>query len=172
MLLAATGAIAQTGPASEYQLKAVFLLNFGRFVAWPPTVFPTPTSPFIIGVLGTDPFGDALDQAVRGETIEGHPLAVRRHRRVSEAADCHILFIGGSEAGHVDDIVAALAGRPVLTVCDADGAAWHDVMIHFRTENRRIRLQINLAAAKAADLTISSKLLRPAEIVTLAEDRR
>lgn len=171
LLFAATAALAQSGPAGEYQLKAVFLLNFGRFVTWPPAAFPTPTSPFVIGVLGTDPYGDALDQAVRGEAIEGHPLAVQRHRRVADLKDCHILFISASEAGRIDAILAALSGRPVLTVCDADGPAWHDVMIQFRTENRRVRLQVNLTMAKAADLTISSKLLRPAEIVTMAEDR-
>jgi hypothetical protein len=38
-------------------------------------------------------------------------------------------------------------------------------MIQFATENSRIRLRINVEAARASGLTISSKLLRPADIV-------
>jgi hypothetical protein len=164
-MVLATGRAADYDTSREYQLKAVFLYNFGRFVTWPPAAFPAPTSPFIIGVLGQDPFGAALDQAVQGEAIEGHPLAVQRYRRVADARDSHILFISASEAGRIEEVVAALAARPVLTVCDGDRPGWRGVMIHFRTENRRIHLQINLAATKVAGLTVSSKLLRPAEIV-------
>jgi hypothetical protein len=42
----------------------------------------------------------------------------------------------------------------------------YGVMVQFATENNRVRLRINVDSAKAAGLTISSKLLRPAEIVT------
>jgi hypothetical protein len=38
-------------------------------------------------------------------------------------------------------------------------------MIQFVSDQNRIRLRINLAAAQAANVTISSKLLRVAEIV-------
>jgi hypothetical protein len=163
-LLAAGSARAIAGP-SEYQVKAVFLFNFTQFVDWPPQAFPGPDAPFVIGVLGEDPFGPQLDQVVRGEMVNDRPLVIERYRSVAEIRDCNILFIGNTENGHLDEILAALKGRSILTVGDADPRGQRGVMIRLVNENNRIRLRIDVAAAKAGNLTISSKLLRPAEIV-------
>jgi hypothetical protein len=163
-LLAAGSARAIAGP-SEYQVKAVFLFNFTQFVDWPPQAFPGPDAPFVIGVLGQDPFGPHLDEVVRGETVNRRPLVIERYRSVAEIRDCNILFIGSTESGHLDEILAALKGRSILTVGDADPGGQRGVMIRLVNENNRIRLRIDVAAAKAGNLTISSKLLRPAEIV-------
>jgi hypothetical protein len=166
-LLAAGSARAIAGP-SEYQVKAVFLFNFTQFVDWPPQAFPGPDAPFVIGVLGEDPFGPQLDQVVRGEMVNQRPLVIERYRSVAEIRDCNILFIGSTEGGHLDEILAALKGRSILTVGDADPGGQRGVMIRLVNENNRIRLRIDVTAAKAGNLTISSKLLRPAEIVGAA----
>jgi YfiR/HmsC-like len=150
----------------EYQVKAVFLFNFAQFVEWPPQSFENPTAPFVIGVLGTDPFGEALEGAVRGESIEGRTFVIERYRSVTEIRHCQILFISRSEAAHIEDVAAALAGHSILTVSDIEDSAQRGVMIRFVAESNRIRLRINADAAKAAGLSISSKLLRPAELVT------
>ena len=156
---------AQTPVAREYQVKAVFLFNFAQFVEWPAATFPDETAPLVIGVLGEDPFGPVLDEVVRGESVGGRPLAVRRYRQPEEIGACHILYIGKSETARLDRIVAALKDRGVLTVSDIEGSAHAGVMIRFLAENKRIRLRINLEAARRAGLVLSSKLLRPAEIV-------
>jgi hypothetical protein len=151
--------------AGEQQIKAVFLLNFSQFVAWPAEAFPTPDSPLVLGILGRDPFGRALDEAVTGERSGSHPLEVRRYRTPAEIQGCHILFISDSETPRLKQILPALQNRSILTVSNARDFAHYGGMIRFLTENNRIRLRINLAAARAAGLTLSSKLLRPAEIV-------
>jgi len=156
---------AQTAATGEYELKAVFLFNFARFVEWPAAAFPGPEAPLVIGVLGDDPFGPLLDEIVRGEKIGSHPLLVRRYRRIEEIGDCHILFIGAAAAGWLGRLPESTAGRSILTVSDADSRAVRGVMIRFLTAKNKIKLRINLEAAKAASLTFSSKLLRPAEIV-------
>jgi hypothetical protein len=157
---------AQTGAATEYQVKAVFLFNFAQFVDWPADAFSSPTTPLVIGVLGDDPFGDFLDQTVRHEHLGGRPFQVRRYQSVDEIKTCHILFISRPDAERPEEILAGLRRRPLLTVSDADGFALRGGMIRFVTDRSRIRLQLNLEAAEAAHLTISSKLLRVAEIVT------
>jgi len=154
-----------TEAPTESQVEAVFVFNFSHFVEWPSQTFASPTQPFVIGILGSDPFGARLDEAVRGELIDGHPLVVRRFRNLAEIDSCQILFIDRSETARIGQILTALHGRSTLTVSQADGAAEHGVMIQFTTENSRIRLRINVDSAHAAGLTISSKLLRPAEIV-------
>ena len=157
--------IAHGQPSREYQVKAVFLFNFAQFVEWPAEAFPGAQTPLVIGVLGEDPFGAFLDETVRGEKVNNRPLVVERYRRVEEIKTCHVLFISGSEANHLDQILSSLKVRKILTVGDTEGFARAGGMIRFMTEAKKTRLRINLKAAQDARLTISSKLLRPAEIV-------
>ena len=150
----------QSAPAAEYQVKAVFLFNFAQFVEWPASAFPESQTPLVIGVLGQDPFGSYLDETVRGERVNNHPLTVRRYRRVEEIQTCHVLFISRSEVDRLDQILASLKYRKILTVADVESASGSRVMIRFVTQQNKIRLRINPEAARVANLTISSKLLR------------
>jgi hypothetical protein len=169
----AAGALLGKAPAadapSEYQIKAVFVFNFSHFVEWPPKEFASATAPFVIGIVGEDPFGARLDEAVRGERIDSHPLIVQRYRSAGEVGDCQILVIDRSEGPHLGEILHALNNRATLTVSELDRAAERGVMIQFVTENSRIRLRINAEAARAAGLTVSSKLLRLADIVSTTQ---
>jgi hypothetical protein len=162
--LCLAAAFASAAPG-EYQLKAVFLFNFVQFVEWPEAAFASADAPIVIGVLGTDPFGPVLDEIVRDEKIAQRPLVVKRCARLEEAKSCHLLFISGSEESRFDQIIAQLRGRAILTVGDFDHFARRGGMIRFMSEKNRIRLRINLESARAAGLRLSSKLLRPAEIV-------
>ena len=164
-LVPPSGLAAQAARPSEYQVKAVFLFNFAQFVDWPPDAVPDSQAPFIIGVLGSDPFGDLLDATVRGEHRGGRSFVVRRYQRIEDVKTCDILFISRPDAERLQGLLADLKARPILTVSDADGFAEHGGMIGFVTDRNRIRVKINLAVAQAAHLTISSKLLRVAEIV-------
>jgi hypothetical protein len=151
---------------TESQVEAVFVYNFSRFVEWPPQAFAAADGPFIIGILGSDPFGGRLDEAVHGEQINGHALEIRRFRSVSEIGNCQILFIDRSQSGEIRNILNTLDHRSILTVSAFEDSTKYGVMVQFATENNRVRLRINVDSAKAAGLIISSKLLRPAEIVT------
>jgi hypothetical protein len=165
LLLASAAKLpAQTAISTEYQIKAVFLYNFARFVDWPAKVFPDSSAPVVIGVLGDDPFGSYLDETVRGEKVNGHALNVQRYRRVSDIKSCQVLFIGRSENGRLDQIVASLRGRSILTVGETDDFTARGGMIRLATENNKVRMRINLEVVKAANLRISSKLLSVAEI--------
>jgi len=163
-LLLSFGAWA-AAPFSEYQVKAVYLFNFGQFVEWPADAYATPDAPFVIGIVGEDPFGGMLEGVVRGEMLGARPVTVQRYRSADDIKDCNIVFVARREASLLHDTVAALRGRSVLTVTDVADGERDGAMIVLVTENNRVRMRINPAAAKASRLTISSKLLRPAEIV-------
>jgi len=154
--------VVQGQRASEYQLKAVFLFNFAQFVDWQPAAAQTP---LLIGILGDDPFGSFLDATVRGERVGMRPIEIRRYRQLADLDTCNILFISRSENDQVEEILAAVQHRPILTVSDGDDFAKRGGMIQFVNDKNRIRLRVNLEAAQAANVTISSKLLRVAEIV-------
>ena len=156
---------AQTPANREYQIKAVFIFNFTQFVEWPVNTFATPQSPLIIGVLGQDPFGSYLDETVANEKVNEHPMIIKRFRHVEDIKECHLLFIQSAETVKMPQIISSLKGRSILTISDASNFMKQGGMIRFFTIDNKIQFQINPEAAKASGLTISSKLLRLAEIV-------
>lgn len=161
----ATPAAAQTAAPREYQIKAVFLFNFLQFVEWPSTVFAAADTPIRIGVLGDDPFGPALEEAVRDETIDGRRLTVRRSQRIEDMADCQLLFIGKSESRRLAEILSSLEGRPVLTVGEVGGFTRQGGIISFYADGKKVRFEINPATARRCGLKLSSQLLGLGRVV-------
>ena len=161
---------AQAGISREYQIKALFLFNFAQFVQWPSTAFTRADEPFRIGVLGDDPFDGFLDETVRGEKINGHPLVIERYANGGDVKDCQILFVSRSESGRMGEILDAVKGRNVLTVGEMEGFLKNGGMIRFVTEENKIHFRIDLDAAKNVNLVISSQVLRLAEIVGPGRD--
>jgi YfiR/HmsC-like len=153
---------AEPAPPLEYQVKAAFLLNFTAFIDWPSPVPVSAPESFDICILGDDPFGAVLDQMLEGETRQGRKLAVQRVRRPVPPS-CRILFVGKTEKD-LGALLSAL-GPGVLTVGDETGFLRAGGMIGFVVENRRVRFDINEAAAARAGLKISSKLLSVARSV-------
>jgi hypothetical protein len=158
-LLAVGDGRAQESPPTEYQLKAAFLLNFAKFVEWPPAAFAEAASPIVLGVLGENPFGDGLERTIRDKTINNLPLVVKAFRSSAEATNCHMLFISASERARLPEILGSLRGASVLTVGETDRFTETGGMINFVRQRNKIRFQINEVAAKSVGLKISSKLL-------------
>ena len=164
-LLCATARAAAAAPFQEYQIKAVYLLNFARFVDWPAAALPAARQPMSICVVGTNPFGEYLPDAIRDERVEGHPLAWRELRRGESLAGCNIAYLSRSEDGHIDAVLTQAAQQHVLTVSDIPGFVSQGGALGFETHDNHVRVQVNTTAARAAGLTISSKLVRIATVV-------
>jgi hypothetical protein len=156
---------AVTQPVTEYEVKAAFLYNFTRFVEWPPDALAR-SDVFIIGILGRDPFGGALDAAVQGKNVLQKELAVRRFATAREASGSQILFISPSEEARLPLVLRELEGANTLTVGETDGFARRGGMIEFRIESNRVRFDINVVTAERAKLKLSSQLLKLARVVT------
>jgi hypothetical protein len=158
-------ASAQELATPEYKVKAAFLYNFATLTEWPSNTFTNTTEPFVIGVLGRDPFGSSLDTIFRGKTLEGRPISIVRFSGVREVHGCHLLFIPASEEARLPSILSHLSSQPVLTVGDSAHFAWRGGIIGLVNHGEEIHFEINLEAAKKARLKLSSKLLRLAETV-------
>ncbi len=157
--------------ASEYLIKAGFIYNFAKFVEWPATAFSQPDSPIMIGVLGTDPFGSVLDRLVEDKKIGPRGFVVKRYKwgkDLKDLKECKILFVSASEKAHIDEIVQAVKGLPILMVGETPGFAERGGIIRFTLEDNRVRFEINVDAAHQADLNISSRLLTLAKIIPQA----
>jgi hypothetical protein len=157
--LAALAAEAAAAPvASEYSVKAAYLSKFAPFVEWPPAVLP-PGSPLQICIAGADPFGTLVEQTLVGQVVADHRIQVTRLARVDGQANCHVLYVRGSRAQSPAEALAAVRGKPVLTVTDEDDRGPARGMLHYVLVNNRVRFEVDPAAAMAGGLTISSKLL-------------
>lgn len=151
---------ARAGAPSEYELKAVFLLNFARFNTWPASALPPGDAPLVVGVLGIDPFGHDLEAAFQGEQVAGHSLQIRHFSRGDDYWNCHLLFISRSEAAHLTQIFSALRGKHVLTVSDIDEFIYKDGMIGMLLEQNRVKVQVNYDKTRSEELELSAKLLK------------
>jgi hypothetical protein len=147
----------------EYKIKAGFLYNFVKLTAWPSNAFAAADAPLVVGVLGQDPFGPFLDEAMAGKSLHGHPLVVRRFARVGDAFPCHLLFVGRSESEQVPAVLAQLDGRSVLTVGETMGFARAGGMIGLVRRGEVVRFRVNAGAVARCGLKLSSKLLQLAE---------
>ncbi len=156
---------AQAQGPSEYQVKAVFLLNFAKFVEWPNNSPGDAHDPASLCIVGDDPFGAILNQTVRGKAVNGHELAVKRFKRGEDARGCQIVFISSSETKRLHGILESLKGTSVLTVGETEGFAQRGGIINFVLEDNRVHFEVNVEAAERAGLRISSKLLSLAKIV-------
>jgi len=154
---------AQSRP-TEYQVKAVYLFNFGRFVEWPQSA-SSGSDAFPICVLGKDPFGATLDSALAGENISGKSVIARRVAQPEEAAGCRVVYISTSEEAHLKGVLAALDKTSALTVSDIPRFSQRGGMIQFVLQGDRVRFEINVTSAAEAGLTFSSDLLRVAVAV-------
>jgi len=162
-------AFAQAPAPSEQQLKAVFVFHFSHFVTWPAESFATATEPFVIAVLGGDAIAAQVEEAVRDEKLDAHPLVVRRLRPGEEIPACRILYIDRSLGAQLEQTLAQVKQRDTLIVSDLEGAARRGAIIELANEKNRIKLVINTDTAHDAGLSISSNLLRGARLIRKGE---
>jgi hypothetical protein len=152
----------------EYSIKAGYLYNFSKYVAWPEQSFTAPSAPFIICIVGEDPFGNRLDQAISGKTAgDGRALEVRRLKSAEPGSlrECHMAFFGKSEKERAGAIIDALKGSSVFTVADFSPFAENGGIADLRIDGTKVRVDLNMNAANRANLKVSGKLQQVANLV-------
>jgi hypothetical protein len=161
LLFVGTGASADV--SLEYAVKAAYLPKFVPFITWPENAFASPATPVTICVLGNDPFGGRLEQAV-GELKSGHRSIIVRHLPATDASvSCQLVFLGKGDETATEGTLDAMKGKPVVTVTDS-GVKAHGV-ISFVIEANHVRFDIDDASAAQGGVVISSKLLSLAHAV-------
>ncbi len=160
---------AATSPYTPYQHRALYLFNFAKYTEWPTEAFPTTNSPFVLGLVGKDPFGKDMD-IIAGKSIKNRKLVVQRFDTVQEALGCHLLFLGLSETNGLPETLQALERTSVLTIAELDGFIQCRGMINLVVDQKSpgfqtIGFEINQAAAERARLKIDPQLLKLAKSV-------
>ena len=163
--LAVPALYAQNPRPTDYEVKAAYLYNFGRFVEWPGKVAAAQGGSFTVCVLGQDPFGPSLDATLAGETIGSKTIVAKRISSVDESDNCQILFLSLRDDSHLNKIIADLDKKAILTVSDMPQFVKRGGMIQFVLEGKKVRFEVNLMATQHAGLTLSSELLKVATAV-------
>jgi hypothetical protein len=159
---------AQDEVALDYQVKAAFLVNFPKYVDWPSDAFSGTNASITVAVFGDDNVANEFQNMIqRSLIIDGHPVVLKRIKNEADitSGGFQILFIATSERARISVILEKLKGSPVLLVGESDNFLEQGGMINMVPKNRKIRLQINLGAARQASLKISSRLLVAADVV-------
>lgn len=155
------------GISREYAIKAAFLYNFATYVRWPEHAFQGPEHPFVIGLLGQDPFSGTLDRIAREKRVEGRAILVQRFASLDEYIPCHILFVTSSVPASVQEqaIDHVHESSGVLLVGERPGFAARGGVINFYIEQNKVRFEVNVRAAQQQELKISSQVLGLARLV-------
>ena len=149
----------------EYQVKALFLYNFVRYVNWPESTFWKTNAPFVIAVTGDDNLQKNLIKLVHGKSVDGHPILLKHINDDDPLQLCHMLFIGSSVKKQIVTILDKVKTLPILTVGESEEFIEQGGIINLKKNEGKVRLEINLDAARLAQLKLSSKLLSVADVV-------
>jgi len=160
MVDAGAGVIAQEMVQSEARLKSAFIFNFAKFVEWPANAFADANSPMVVGLVGKDTLGSALDQVIQGKSLNGRPMIVHRFAVGQEVQPCHILFVSAKNEANLAQILQRARGASVLTVGETEGFLKAGGIIRFVTVDNRLQFEISSSNAAQSGLKISSKLLQ------------
>jgi hypothetical protein len=177
-LILASSANAQSqdsSASSEYLIKAGFIYNFAQLVQWPSVTFAQTDSPIVIGILGTDPFGATIDRVIENKKLDGRSVVVKRlkwNKELKDLKDCNILFVSSSEKERLAEIINTVKWLPILTIGETAGFASRGGIINLTLEGNKVRFEVNVEAAKQANLNISSRLLALARIIPQPADGR
>ena len=155
-------AVAQSLKSSQGDIQAAYLYNFAKFVHWPAG---SSTATLNICIAGQNSYVDSLTKIVAGEHIDQRALAVRAVQRPEDAAGCDILFLGASAKERLDLLLAATAGKPILTVSDIPGFLDRGGMIQFLLIDNRVRFSVDLRPVARSNIALSSELLKVAVAV-------
>jgi hypothetical protein len=167
LLLAALGAAGMAGPVAaseddggsvEYQVKAAFVCKFGNYVDWPPQALGAAGEPFRIGVLASSSVLDEFRRTATATSVAGRQIEVRKLARGEAPMGLHIVFVSRAMSALAAEVIAAVHGRPVLTITELD-AGIATGMINFVVVDDKVRFDILLPAIAQSGLKISVRLL-------------
>ena len=164
-----TSTVAQDNYSSvinrEYQIKAVYLYNFCKYIEWPERSTDLNDS-FVIGLLESDPFGESLAKLARKKTIKGKQIIIKHIDSMADYRKCHLLFIPANiQKEFVREVLDKIGRESVLIVGEEENFAQSAGIINFFHSQNKIRFEINPGKAEEHNLRISSKLLKLGKII-------
>lgn len=158
--------VAAANPTDPDEVRAAFLYLFAaRHVKWPESAHSSPTSPFVIGVLGRDPIVAELTATSRGRKVGDHPIEVRVLDDAASASGVHLVFVPAARESELAAVLTAVKSRPVLVVASSEDAVRNGAHIGFFVEKSKVRFAADPEGPKRVGLDVSSEVLKLARVI-------
>ena len=155
----------QAQASKEYQLKALFVSNFTKFVEWTPNRFSDDNAPIVIGVFADSRYTRELEKAVKNRKVNGRSIVVNEMRSIEQARGFQMLVFDAAPDAQMKVTLQALRDAPVLSIGESDAFAESNGILNFVREGDKLRFEINLDAAQRSGLKISAQFLKLAKKV-------
>ena len=153
----------QTDSASmEYNIKAVFLYQFTRYLEWPPG---TEHDIFSIVVLGESRIIAPLQEIARKKTVDSKPISIRQCFEIEQIGRPRILFISNSADSNLERVLEKIRGTGILIIGETEGLGLRGAAINFVMREGGVKFEMNEKALKDAGIRIGSQLLKLAILV-------
>ena len=143
----------QVNTVSEAQ--SMFIYNFSRLIQWPSSAN---SGEFVIGVVGNSDLYRTLGSYVANKKVGSQPISVKFFNNPEDITKCHILFVGDSRIGKIDDIIAQLKGSNSLIVTERKGMIDSGSAIDFFMDGDKLKFVMNAQNAQKYNLVISKSL--------------
>ena len=148
----------------EYETRAAFIFVFAKYTEWLPQRMG-PNDPFVVGILGDSPLGQALEKQASLTTVQGHKVLVKRFRNATEVQDCHLLYFPAQTERQLLDLRSRLAQEGVLTVGETSFFLGFGGGVHLFREEGSLHFVVNRAVLEQSRLRVASRALNLAKKV-------
>ena len=140
---------------TDYKFHSVFIYNFTKYIQWPAS---HQSGEFVIGVLGNSPISADLEKMAANKMVGAQKIVIKKFKSLSEAAECHILFIPNNANLNFEDIQTKFKGKPTLLITEKSGLAQKGSGINFVLQDNKWKFELNEAATQSAGLKVSKEL--------------
>lgn len=156
--------------ATEYEAKAAFLFNFIKFVSWPESVSVSRLD-FVIATSASSPFRSGLE-TLTGKQVHGRTVRLVTYTDSQLPFPCDVVVVDlATWSGLPDEMRDELRDRHVLSVGEEAEFANQGGVLTLLLVDEHLAFDINVEAARAAELVISANLLHLAQSRQVKDSR-
>lgn len=146
-----------TTQAQNYQLHAVFINSFMKYVKWPDN---RSTGEFQIAVIGESPIMDHLTKLAEVKKINGRSIVVKNYATLDQVQDAHMLYIPETQADLLNQAISKFGNTGTMIITEKEGLGTLGSNINFIIRNGRLAFEMNLLAMEKSNLKVSTELAR------------
>lgn len=142
------------GEGNEYSLKAMFILNFIKYVEWP----ASSGGEIRIAIVGKSEIKEALLSTLKKKSANSNQKVNVIEIDDDEIVPCEILFVPAAESHELSGYQKDYAGKGVLIISESTKSNTKGAAINLINVDNKIRFEIYQSQAKSAGVKISSRL--------------
>lgn len=144
----------------EPQMKGELLIRLAYVVTWPTNSFQSSNQPFRVGILGTDPLGDAVEQAINQRKVSGRPFEIIRSAAPKDLTSCQIVFVPRTESKNLAALLPVLRRPGILMVGETERFCQEGGMVSLLRVDGLPLIEFHIGNTRAAALDISGHLAK------------